>query len=200
MTSPESQLAPSAGPVSDRTAANNALIEGVQLGNTADVRAALEAGADPNLRHAFGAPMLFLAIMAGATDIVRALLEAGAAPSDDRVAPSYLSLAAFHRRTPIARLLLEAGAPIDAVDKRGRSALMVAAELDALGVVEALLDAGADWMLRDKHGRTAEDRARSLHSSQAPNILDLLRHHRERRELEHTAAPESHDPGRVRMM
>jgi ankyrin repeat protein len=54
---------------------------------------------------------------------------------------------------------LSHGASIDAVDDRGRSALMTAAELGHAEVVGILLGHGADATLRDKTGKTALDLA-----------------------------------------
>ena len=55
-------------------------------------------------------------------------------------------------------LLLDRGAAIDAADNRGRTALMIAAELGHVPVVEVLLRRGADRSKTDKSGKT---RARS---------------------------------------
>jgi uncharacterized protein len=61
----------------------------------------------------------------------------------------------------VIALLLERGATIDAVDNRGRTALMIAAELGDAATVEALLKRGADAGKRDKQGKTALDLATS---------------------------------------
>jgi ankyrin repeat protein len=59
----------------------------------------------------------------------------------------------------LVALLLDAGAPIDAADNRGRTALMIAAELGRGAVVEALLARGADRGIADKDGKRALDLA-----------------------------------------
>jgi len=51
--------------------------------------------------------------------------------------------------------LLFKGSPLNAVDKKGQSALMYAVKYSHLGVVELLLKAGVNIHLRDKHGKTA---------------------------------------------
>ena len=58
----------------------------------------------------------------------------------------------------VARIL-EAGPEIDAVDNRGWSALMIAAERGHLEIAELLLDRGADPMIADKQGRRAVELA-----------------------------------------
>ena len=55
----------------------------------------------------------------------------------------------------VVALLLDAGAPIDAVDDRGRTALMMAAELGRGEVVDLLLARGAD---RTHHGQGRQAR------------------------------------------
>jgi ankyrin repeat protein len=59
----------------------------------------------------------------------------------------------------VMALLIDAGAPINAVDNRGRTALMTAAELGRTAEVEALLARGADRNITDKGGKSAVDLA-----------------------------------------
>uniref|UniRef100_A0A8B9H999 Ankyrin repeat domain 44 n=1 Tax=Astyanax mexicanus TaxID=7994 RepID=A0A8B9H999_ASTMX len=67
-----------------------------------------------------------------------------------------LHAAAFAGNVDCVQLLLAHDAPVDAVDQSGRSALMMAAERGAVGVVEALLtSASADLSLTDQKGNTA---------------------------------------------
>jgi ankyrin repeat protein len=54
-------------------------------------------------------------------------------------------------------LLLDRGAHIDDRDNRGRTALMIAAELNHEAAVDLLLARGADKSLRDKQGKSAAD-------------------------------------------
>ena len=69
-----------------------------------------------------------------------------------------------HPTEPFARTALAAtsggaGAPIDAIDNRGRTALMIAAELGHGDVVDLLLGRGADRSIADKSGQRAQDLA-----------------------------------------
>jgi ankyrin repeat protein len=59
----------------------------------------------------------------------------------------------------VADLLLEAGAQLDAVDHRGRTALMIAADLGHAELADIVIERGADQNLRDKAGKTALDLA-----------------------------------------
>ena len=57
----------------------------------------------------------------------------------------------------VIKLLLDRGARIDDQDNRGRTPLMIAAELNHTVAVELLLAHGADKGLRDKQGKSAAD-------------------------------------------
>lgn len=57
----------------------------------------------------------------------------------------------------VMTLLIERGARVDDQDNRGRTALMIAAELGHAGAVDLLLAHGADKSLKDKQGKTASD-------------------------------------------
>jgi FOG: Ankyrin repeat len=85
-----------------------------------------------------------------------------------------LHSAAAARSVPIARLLLEHGAPVNA--RQGGSGfgftpLMEAAFNGQVDMVQILLDHGADPQLRDEEGRTAADHARARgHASLAESL------------------------------
>ena len=59
----------------------------------------------------------------------------------------------------VVELLLDAGARLDAVDDRGRTALMIAAGLGHAEMADTLIERGADRSVRDKAGKTALDLA-----------------------------------------
>jgi len=67
--------------------------------------------------------------------------------------------AGVHDVEAVIDLLLDRGAEIDAVDNRGRTALMIASENRHTGPVDLLLRRGADATLRDRDGKTAGDLA-----------------------------------------
>ena len=57
----------------------------------------------------------------------------------------------------VMTLLIDCGARLDERDNRGRTALMIAAELDHAAAIDVLLAHGADKSLKDKQGKMASD-------------------------------------------
>jgi ankyrin repeat protein len=72
-------------------------------------------------------------------------------------AAGYSSEAGVNDVVAVMDLLLDRGAHIDDRDNRGRTALMIAAELNHEAAVDLLLARGADKSLRDKQGKSAAD-------------------------------------------
>jgi ankyrin repeat protein len=72
-------------------------------------------------------------------------------------AAGYSSEAGVEDAVKTVTMLLDRGAHIDDQDNRGRSALMIAAELNHEEAVDLLLAHGADKMLKDKQGKRAGD-------------------------------------------
>jgi ankyrin repeat protein len=72
-------------------------------------------------------------------------------------ASSYVDGVGIRAAESVIDLLLKAGAEIDAVDDRGRTALMMEAELDHAEVVDVLIKSGADRNLRDKADKSVFD-------------------------------------------
>jgi uncharacterized protein len=72
-------------------------------------------------------------------------------------AAGYSSEAGVNDVIEVMKLLLDRGANIDDRDNRGRTALMIAAELNHAAVVDLLLTRGADKSLRDNQGKSAAD-------------------------------------------
>ena len=141
------------------------------LRNRTLVAALLDAGADVNVvDEGRGRTALHYAVLVGREDtetalwLIRRLLELGADPNP---APGEtpLHLAAELGDGILAAALLEALADANAVDRRGRTALHIAAESPRrFAVVEALLAAGASVDYRDAAGETP------LHSAASGRI------------------------------
>lgn len=159
-------------------------------GDVEAVRAALDAGADPNYRGEHGWTPLLEAAYGGTEahlTIARLLLDRGAdieaqpalhgAASHGHLAMMDLLIergaslvrlstethqpplhwACGQLQTDAARKLLDAGAPVDARDGDGWTALMVAAHWDPRGLatLKVVLEAGADPNAQSKDGWTA---------------------------------------------
>jgi ankyrin repeat protein len=136
-------------------------------GNDRVVEILLAHGVDPNAVDKTGkAPILYAAAL-GFTPVVRRLLDAGvdvnARYGNDLTvlmwAAGYAENAGALDAEAVVKLVLDRGGAIDAVDNRGRSALMTAAEFGHAGIVEILLARGANRTLRDKQGKSALDLA-----------------------------------------
>lgn len=69
------------------------------------------------------------------------------------------------------RLLLEHGAPVNAVGPQGRTALHYAAAAGFLRVLALLLDHGADYSIRDDAGQMALDLAQAAGKTAAAHLL-----------------------------
>lgn len=133
------------------------------MGNDRIVEVLLAQGVDPNGIDKTGKAPIVYAASLGFTPVVRRLLDAGvdvnARYGNDLTvlmwAAGYAENAGAIDAEAVVNLLVDRGAAIDAVDNRGRSALMTAAELGHGGIVDVLLARGADRTLKDKNGKSA---------------------------------------------
>jgi ankyrin repeat protein len=131
----------SSGPV-----AAGDLLSAVKARNPEQVEALLKAGADPNRRSSYGAP-INLAAGLGSLEIVVDLLDAGA---DPHVAgfggATPLHAAALSGQMDVAKVLLERGARVDARDNLGRIPLLTYASSAThnLDLLKVLLRVGAN--------------------------------------------------------
>jgi ankyrin repeat protein len=136
-------------------------------GNDGAAAELIAHGARPDAADATGKAPIVYAAARGFTAVVRRLLAAGVdarrAYGNDLTALMWAAgyEDGFGERDAldVIALLIDAGAPLDAVDTRGRTALMIAAEQGHAALVEALLARGADRTLRDKAGKRALDLA-----------------------------------------
>lgn len=136
-------------------------------GNGRLVDQLIASGADPDVVDATGKTAMTYAAGRGFALIVGRLLAAGVDPKraygNDLTALMWAAGAedgvGARAAMDVVELLLGAGAPIDAVDNRGRTALMIAAELGYGEIVDLLLGRGADRTIADKSGKRARDLA-----------------------------------------
>jgi uncharacterized protein len=136
-------------------------------GNKPIVDLLLANGSKPNEVDATGKSPIIYAAALGFTSIVERLLAAGVSINARygneltvlMWAAGYADGAGVLDAENVVKLLLDRKADINAVDDRGRSALMIAAELDHPRIVDILLAHGADRSITDKEGKTALDLA-----------------------------------------
>ncbi len=149
---------------------DGSLLEAVAAGDTARVDSCLQAGANPNVQDSNGLPALLLAARGGHQQILTNLLKHGASSEANRVntfGNTALMEASVRNDTIIARLLLEHGADVQALDAFGDPALNWAAYYGHVGYAQVLLRYGARWDVSSRNGNALEIAAQQWH-------LDLL--------------------------
>lgn len=134
------------------------LFSAVLRGDHDTVVAALASGVDPNCQaKGFGLPLYQCCKSKNSSaNTLRALLEAGANPtlvSNKETGLSPLHVAASRGCTEFARLLLEAGADVNALDSAGNTPLHLAVDP---GLARTLVERGADPTTENDDGLTAE--------------------------------------------
>lgn len=135
------------------------------LGSEPIVNFLLEQGADPKWVDATKKSAIVYAAGRGFPAITKQLLDAGV-PVNARYGndltllmwtAGHSSEAGVYDIADVMKLLIARGARLDDRDNRGRTALMIAAELGHKQAAEILLENGADKTLRDKEGKSAAD-------------------------------------------
>ena len=136
--------------------ASEALLSAARTGDTAQVRALLEAGVDPNVERRTYSPLMFAAGN-GHVEMTRLLLARRASVDHrDHNSDRALLWAAERGHAEIVRMLLMAGAAVQADDDPyQRTPLIKAASYARVEVVRVLLAAGADPRRRDHTDDTA---------------------------------------------
>lgn len=125
------------------------LIQSVKDRDSTKMEFLISVGVSPNAKETTGETALNIAAATDNVDAVLILLRSGAQVN----LKGYLEQSSlFHARTaPIAKLLLDAGADLNARDALGHTPLMFA----PFQVSKLLIDFGADVSLGDKDGFTA---------------------------------------------
>lgn len=128
---------PNAEPDDETLALAQALFQAAREGETALLRAYVDAGAPATLTNAAGDSLLMLAAYHGHAETVQLLLKHGAdANSANDRGQTPFAGAAFKGYTDVARVLLDAGADPDAGSPSARAAAQMFARqeiLDLLG-------------------------------------------------------------------
>jgi ankyrin repeat protein len=138
------------------------LLEAVEKRDLARVRELLDAGMSPDARNKDGWSVLYLSIRKSEPGIFWLLLERGAAPDAEVLS----RLVTVYWKEAIA-MVLARGLPVDACDKKGETALMVAAMKGMVDVAELLLRKGADPKRRDAQGADAIEFAKMRRDNDA---------------------------------
>lgn len=140
------------------------LIGAVYNGNKRLSLLLLDAGADPSAIDSTGKGPVIYAAGKGYYQLVELLLEADRLDVNKAYGNNLTALmwaAGYSNDVPekdglkSLAIILEAGANLNVLDNRGKTALHIAAGRDHLGAVEMLLDSGADTEILDKDGKTA---------------------------------------------
>lgn len=98
-------------------------------GDLSAVRAAIDAGVDPDVYYSDGNTTCMIQAAAGGNlEIIRALIEAGADPDLKRTSDAYTALmsAALQGSAPVVRALIEGGADLDIENNFEQDAVAVA--------------------------------------------------------------------------
>lgn len=135
------------------------------MGSVPIVELLMEKGADPKTIDNTNKAAIVYAAGRGFPAVVRVFLDHGvdvnARYGHDLTALMWESghseEAGVNDVTEEMTLFLDRGAHIDDQDDRGRTALMIAAELNHAAAVDLLLARGADKTIKDKQGKTASD-------------------------------------------
>ena len=155
----------------------NALWRAVGSGNRELVELLLRSGAEVDAPAGMDLPALHLAVRQGDAEMVSTLLARGADP--DGLIPAGASqetpliAAATDGFPDVVARLLEAGARVDAVDERGRTALAWAAVVDWGDdrTLNVLLRHGASVEARDLEGASVLDHARKTGKASAVELV-----------------------------
>jgi len=127
-------------------------------GDARQVQALLSQGADPNATDGAGGSALIAAAREGHVGVMRVLIKGGADVNqrDARFSRWTPLVHAIHKRQgAAARLLLDAGAEVDAEMHGGATPLIFAAAYGEAAIVEDLLARGADPRHQTADGVTA---------------------------------------------
>ncbi len=164
------------------------LVSAVALGNVADVERLLKENPQlANSRRADGYPALHMAVSMNNKAIVRALLNAGGdvdvrsqSENTGYREETALYCAAFWDRVELAKLLIEAGADVNAATIRQTTPLHEAARMGHLKLAKLLLEHGANPDAKDNQQKTPLDMRSRRRGPDADELNTFLREYQER--------------------
>lgn len=131
----------------------------VETGNLEIAEYLLAHGAKPNIRDSFKRTPMMMMDEDSTVEMFQLLVRYGAKPSLlDKQKNSVLHhLAENSGSAELARQIVSYNMNVNAVNKAGKTALMMAVENAASSIADALIQSGADVNARDREGRTALD-------------------------------------------
>ncbi|MBN1547106.1 MAG: ankyrin repeat domain-containing protein [Syntrophaceae bacterium] len=144
-------------------------LDAVRNGSFEEVKAALAQGIDINVQNEFGESALHLVKKAS---LAQYLIEHGAAVN--LTESQYGMTPIFFQEVPIARLLVAAGANVNARSNKGNTPLIWFAYSNYLEGIKYLISVGADLQAANADGKTALDVAEGFAE---PELVEYLRTH-----------------------
>jgi ankyrin repeat protein len=137
----------------------------------------LEKGANVNSTDSFGSSPLHMAVCCKDVDIslIEHLIQKGADVNYKNTSDGLTSLhyAISSGSDDVARLLIEKGADVNALDHDGTTPLILAAKNDSVFIAKLLLEKGADVDWRDMHKKNAMSYAKSIFTKKK-KMIQLL--------------------------
>ncbi len=150
-----------------------ALHQAAEAGNVEVIELLLAAGADISARNEWAGTPLHYAVQNA--NVARCLLKHGcrvdAPGNEDCLGMPALSLATVFGNSEVIKLLLEAGANINAQDQTGKTALMHSIQPKKADVLELLIQSHADLNKTDSLGWTALMEAKFRKNDEAARLL-----------------------------
>ena len=156
------------------------LVKAVANDDLKGATALLAKGADANVKNSVEIPVLVMAIRRGSAPMVAALLKTGAAPNVRDVDTDLPALLEALDRPDILKILLDAGADVNAASRKegellmGWTPLIFAAVDGREDLVQLLLDKGADVNAKTPGGDTALSMAKEQDSAGHRGVIRRL--------------------------
>jgi ankyrin repeat protein len=157
---------------------NFGILWAIRDGGGRSVPVLLKYGANPNVMSNSGEPALWLAASTGEVEAVAALIKYRAVIDYPNTSQGMtpLAIASHGGQLAAVRLLVDAGAKLEAGDASGMTPLAQAAYMTKPDVVEYLLSKGANARAADRQGRSVADLAALGEASrERDRVIALLR-------------------------